>query len=87
MVDAAIALAAQHANGTVVVSHADPIRLLVAHLSGMHADHLQRLIIDTASITAITLGQDIPRILKVNDTGDLSALRPPNPTRSRKVGG
>jgi probable phosphoglycerate mutase len=87
-VDAAMAIAAAHPTGTVVaVSHAEPIRLLLAHLSGMHADHLQRLIIDTASITAIALGPDIPRILKVNDTGDLSALRPPRPARSPKVGG
>ncbi|HET7234903.1 MAG TPA: MSMEG_4193 family putative phosphomutase [Actinomycetota bacterium] len=87
-VDAAVAIAAAHPSGTVVAfSHADPIRLLVAHLSGMHADHLQRLVIDTASVTAIALGQDVPRIVKVNDTGDLSALVPPRPRPRRKVGG
>jgi probable phosphoglycerate mutase len=87
-VDAAMALSTTYPRGTVVaVSHADPIRLLVAHLSGMHADHLQRLVIDTGSITAISLGQDIPRIVKVNDTGDLSALVAPRPNPRRKVGG
>jgi probable phosphomutase (TIGR03848 family) len=75
-VDAAIDLAAEHPRGTVVVvSHADVIRLLVAHLAGMHADHLQRLSIDTASITAVSLSDGVPRLLTVNDTGDLAVLR------------
>jgi len=88
MVDAAMALAAAHHGGTVVaVSHADPIRLLVTHLAGTHADHLQRLAVDTGSITVVALGEGIPRILKVNDTGDLSLLRPHPKPRSRKVGG
>jgi len=88
MVDAAMTLAAAHPGGTVVaVSHADPIRLLVTHLAGTHADHLQRLAIDTGSITVVALGEGIPRVVKVNDTGDLSALRPRPKPRSRKVGG
>jgi probable phosphomutase (TIGR03848 family) len=83
-VDAAFDLAAEHARGTVVVvSHADVIRLLVAHLAGMHADHLQRLSIDTASITAVSLSDGVPRLLTVNDTGDLAVLR----TGREKVGG
>ena len=88
MVDAAMTLAAAHPGGTVVaVSHADPIRLLVTHLAGTHADHLQRLAVDTGSITVVALGEGIPRVVKVNDTGDLSALRPRPKPRSRKVGG
>ena len=88
MVDAAMTLAAAHPGGTVVaVSHADPIRLLVTHLAGTHADHLQRLAIDTGSITVVALGEGIPRVVKVNDTGDLSTLRPRPKPRSRKVGG
>jgi probable phosphomutase (TIGR03848 family) len=83
-VDAAFDLAAEHARGTVVVvSHADVIRLVVAHLAGMHADHLQRLSIDTASITAVSLSDGVPRLLTVNDTGDLAVLR----TGRGKVGG
>jgi probable phosphomutase (TIGR03848 family) len=75
-VDAAFDLAAEHLRGTVVVvSHADVIRLLVAHLAGMHADHLQRLSVDTASITAVSLSNGAPRLLTVNDTGDLAVLR------------
>lgn len=75
-VDATLDLAARHARGTVVVvSHADVIRLLVAHLAGMHADHLQRLSIDTASITAVSISDGFPRLLTVNETDDLAVLR------------
>ena len=75
-VDATFDIAARHARGTVlVVSHADVIRLLVAHLAGMHADHLQRLSIDTASITAVSISDGFPRLLTVNETDDLAVLR------------
>ena len=75
-VDATLDIAARHARGTVVVvSHADVIRLLVAHLAGMHADHLQRLSIDTASITAVSISDGFPRLLTLNDTADLAVLR------------
>jgi len=75
-VDATLDIAARHARGTVlVVSHADVIRLLVAHLAGMHADHLQRLSIDTASITAVSISDGFPRLLTVNETDDLAVLR------------
>jgi probable phosphomutase (TIGR03848 family) len=75
-VDATLDIAARHARGTVVVfSHADVIRLVVAHLAGMHVDHLQRLSIDTASITAVSISDGFPRLLTVNDTGDLAVLR------------
>jgi len=75
-VDATLDIAARHARGTVVVvSHADVIRLLVAHVAGMHADHLQRLSIDTASITAVSISDGVLRLLTVNDTDDLGVLR------------
>jgi probable phosphomutase (TIGR03848 family) len=83
-VDATLDIAARHARGTVVVvSHADVIRLLVAHVAGMHADHLQRLSIDTASITAVSISDGFPRLLTVNDTDDLGVLR----SGSGKLGG
>lgn len=81
------ALAAAHRGRAVaVVSHADVIRLLVAHFAGMHADLLQRLIVDPGSVSVVSVGDQIPRLLKLNDTGDLSALRPPKRAR-RKVRG
>ena len=83
-VGAAIALAGEHPRGTVVVvSHADVIRLLVAHVSGANADDLHRLSVDTGSISAVSLSSGVPRLLAFNDTGDLAFLR----SRGRKVGG
>jgi probable phosphoglycerate mutase len=68
-------IAADHPKGTVVVfSHADPIRLLIAHVGGAHVDHLHRLVVDTASVTAVSLDHGMPRLVKVNDTGGLAGL-------------
>jgi probable phosphomutase (TIGR03848 family) len=67
----------------VAISHADVIRLLVAHLTGLHADHLHRLVIDPASVTMIALGDGIPRLLRINDTGSLPGRR----TRGAEVRG
>ena len=83
-VDEVNRIAHDHPKGTVVViSHADPIRLVVAQVAGAHVDHLHRLVVDPGSVTAVALGDGIPRLLKVNDTGDLAGLR----SRSTKVRG
>jgi probable phosphoglycerate mutase len=83
-VDEVNRIAHDHRKGiVVVVSHADPIRLVIAHVAGAHADHLHRLVVDPGSITVVALGDGMPRLLKVNDTGDLAGLR----SGSRKVGG
>ena len=75
-VQAALDVARDHPRGTVaVVSHADVIRLLVAHAAGTHPDHLQRWSVDTGSISAVSLSDGVPRLLAVNDTGDLAFLR------------
>ena len=83
-VDEVNRIARDHPKGiVVVVSHADPIRLVIAQVAGADVDHLHRLVVDTCSITAITLENAVPRLLKVNDTGDLAGLR----TGRGKVGG
>lgn len=75
-VDAALRASREHPRGTVVVvSHADPIRLLLAHIAGAHPDHLHRWSLDTASISAVSITDGIPGLLAVNDTGDLAFLR------------
>jgi probable phosphomutase (TIGR03848 family) len=77
-------IAQDHPKGVVVLlSHADPIRLVIAHVAGAHVDHLHRLVVDPGSISVIALGDGVPRLLKVNDTGDLAVLR----TGRGKVGG
>jgi probable phosphoglycerate mutase len=84
MVAALTGLAARHPKGRlVVVTHADPIRMAVAHFAGVHLDLFQRFVVSPASITAVALGAGPPRVLKVNDTGDLADLAPP-PRRSNR---
>jgi probable phosphoglycerate mutase len=61
-----------HADGIVaVVSHADPLRALVAHYAGMPLDHMLRLEIGPASVTVVEAGDWGPRILCLNHTGEL----------------
>jgi probable phosphomutase (TIGR03848 family) len=71
-------IAAAHPKQVVAVcSHADPIRLALAHFAGMPVDLYHRISVDTGSVSVLALGDGVPRILKVNDTGDLSVLAPP----------
>ncbi|HZA00482.1 MAG TPA: MSMEG_4193 family putative phosphomutase [Acidimicrobiales bacterium] len=70
-------LRAAHAGETIVaVSHADPIRAVVAHAMGTHLDLFQRLAISPCSVTAIAYGDGGPLVLTVNATGDGRALVP-----------
>jgi len=73
------AIADEHPGRVVgVVTHADVIRLVLAHFAGVHLDLFQRLVVSPASVSAVALGDGIPRILRMNDTGTLSdlAVRP-----------
>ena len=60
-----------------VVSHADPIKLVLAHHLGVHVDLFTRIVVHPASVSALLLGAGAPVALKVNDTGDLSDLALP----------
>jgi probable phosphomutase (TIGR03848 family) len=76
-----------HPRGVVAVfSHADPIRLAIAHLSGAHPDHVERIVVDPASVSVVAMGDPLPRILRVNDTGPLAGLFPRR-SGARKVRG
>lgn len=48
------------------VSHAEIIRLVVAHYLGVHIDLFQRIAVDPASITVVRIDDDGPRVLAVN---------------------
>ena len=78
MVDAIDRIRRRHAGKTVVcVSHADPIKALVAHATGTPLDLFQRLVISTCSVTAILYTDSSPIVLTVNSTGaSLRDLRP-----------
>jgi broad specificity phosphatase PhoE len=58
----------QHApkDTVICVSHADPLKLLVAHYLGLPFDHFQRLSIDPASITILHLDASGNRLLALN---------------------
>lgn len=69
-------LVARHPGRTVVaVSHADPIRVAVAHAMGTPLDLFQRLLVSPASVSAIAYRASGPTVLVVNSTaGDLGPL-------------
>ena len=68
-------LAAAHPGGVVVaVTHADPIRAAVADALGSHLDMFQRVVVGTASVTAIAYGPLAPTVLVVNAYGSLTQL-------------
>ena len=50
----------------VVVFHADPIRLAVAHFLGMPLDHFQRLSCDTGSVTVVHASESRANLIKLN---------------------
>ena len=69
-------IVARHAGHIVVaVSHADPIKAAVAHALGTPLDLFQRIMIGTASISAIAYRPSGVAVLTVNSSaGDLSAF-------------
>jgi probable phosphomutase (TIGR03848 family) len=84
-------LSRRHPRKVVVAcSHADVIRLALAHYAGIHVDLFQRLIVGPASVSAVLLGDRIPRIVRMNDTGsaaDLAPRRPAAPSRKPRSSG
>ena len=78
MVGALDTIRRRHAGRTVVcVSHADPIKAVVAHAMGTPLDLFQRIVISTCSVSAILYTDSAPIVLTVNSTGgSLRDLRP-----------
>ena len=70
-------LRSRHRGETIVaVSHADPIKAVVADALGTHLDLFQRIVISPCSVTAISYGPTGPMVLAVNSTGALAELAP-----------
>ncbi len=67
----------QHSGESIaIVSHADLIKLVLAHYLGMHLDLFQRLVIAPASVSLIALAENGGvHIMRLNDTGP---LQPPS---------
>jgi probable phosphoglycerate mutase len=75
--DAVLGLVADHPGQTIVaVSHADPIKAIVAASAGMPIDLMQRLVVSPCSISAILFTAGGPVVLSVNSTGSLDELVP-----------
>lgn len=73
-VDALEQLSSKHEKRemVVVVSHADLIKLVLAHYLGVHIDLFQRIVISTASVSALALMDNgLMRVMRVNDDGPL----------------
>ncbi len=68
--------AAHPGQAVVAVSHADPIRAVVAHAMGSHLDMFQRVVVSPCSLTAIVFSDGGPTVLTVNATGPATALVP-----------
>jgi len=57
-----------------VISHSDPIKLMLAFYTGLHIDMFQRLVIDPASISELEFGPIRPRLVRSNDRAHLEAI-------------
>jgi probable phosphomutase (TIGR03848 family) len=74
-VNAVEEIAAAHPRELVViVSHADLIKMILAHFLGMHLDNFQRIVVSPASINSLLLGYGRPYVGSMNDIGHLLEL-------------
>ena len=70
-------IVARHPRGRIAVgTHGDLVRVLISHYTGAHLDQFQRVMADPASVSVVHLGDGVPRILLVNDTGSLDRFAP-----------
>jgi probable phosphomutase (TIGR03848 family) len=67
-------VAAHPGQMVVVVSHADLIKMVLAHYLGMHLDAFQRIVVSPASISSLGLGYGRPYVNSINDVAHLEAL-------------
>lgn len=69
----------------VVVSHADVIKLVLAHYLGVHIDLFQRIGLSPASVSVIALpANGMVRVVRINDDGPLKAPPPKKEKESDK---
>jgi probable phosphomutase (TIGR03848 family) len=81
-IEALEALATQHADQMIVVcSHADLIKLVLAHYLGVHMDLFQRIVISPASVSVVHLPRNgRVQVVRLNDDGPLKAMGGEKPT-------
>lgn len=72
-----LSLADEHKGERIVcVSHADPIKVILAAAAGVPLDMFQRIVISPCSVSAVAIGPAGPFVLCVNSTSSLSELVP-----------
>lgn len=82
------ALVKQHPEGIIwIVTHGDIIKAIIADALGVHLDHFQRIVIDTASVSVIQYTPKRPFVERINDTGGIRLARKPTETSSDAVVG
>ncbi|HEX2425023.1 MAG TPA: MSMEG_4193 family putative phosphomutase [Actinomycetota bacterium] len=76
-VDEVLRISESHPDAAVAaVSHADVIKLVLAHFAGMHQDAFQRLVVDPGSVSVLSIADGFARVVTMNNTGDLAHLVP-----------
>jgi len=71
------AIAKRHRRGRVLVAtHGDIVRILLSHFEGAPLDAFQRTVVETASVSVLTIDGGAARIHLVNDTGGLGRFAP-----------
>ena len=77
MVAAIDAIVAAHPDQIVaIVSHADPIKIALAHYLSMDLNQFNRLIVNPASVSVLIFGERGAALFRLNDTGALPAFKP-----------
>jgi probable phosphomutase (TIGR03848 family) len=69
----------------VAVSHGDVIKAILADALGTHLDNFQRIVVDPASVSAISYTPLRPFVVRYNEHGDLSGLAPAKKRRRRRA--
>lgn len=71
-----------------IVTHGDVIKAVVADALGVHLDHFQRIVVDTASVSVIHYTHKRPFVERLNDTGTIRlARKEPETSGEAVVGG
>lgn len=71
----------------VVVSHADIIKMVMAHYLGMHLDNFQRIVISPASISTLMLGHGRPFVASMNDMAHVLEIEKTRPKEKQHANG
>lgn len=81
-------LVKQHPDNIIwIVTHGDVIKAIVADALGVHLDHFQRIVIDTASVSVVHYTPKRPFVERLNDTGAIRLARKPEQTPGDAVVG